>query len=213
MRKVTQHSGWEVLHWPFLWEEPRRFFPRSVLHAWGDYCLSLLARLQYHLVRSSLAAWHPPCPLYWAGQGESIAFIMPRDSRWEIRDGRPARPTAAEAPSPRGLRSGAALPNAGVPSSADSAVRLPPRRGSGTPTWHRLGMAWARWNGHESRVAPAASRLHCKAVHQVPTPVQEEPGLAMSTPTFPTGHSYFTLVFHKAVQYGRDKLMGSPHLQ
>lgn len=31
MRKETWHGDWEVLCWPFLWEEPHRFFPRLLL--------------------------------------------------------------------------------------------------------------------------------------------------------------------------------------
>ena len=95
--------------------------------------------------------------------------------------------------------------NAGVPSSADSTVRLPPCRGEQVPNmaaswaWHEPGLP--RWNGNESKIAPGAPHLPCSMAHLVPAPVQSEPRRAINTPTFSfaVGYSYFTLIFHKAV--------------
>lgn len=53
---------------------------------------------------------------------------------------------------------------------------------------------------------------HCDAADVVPTPVQNEPALAISA-SIAVEYSYFTLIFHKAVTYGSSKVMGNPHLQ
>lgn len=109
--------------------------------------------------------------------------------------------------------------NPGVPSSAGSTVRLPPCRGERVPNmaaswaWHEPGLP--RRNGNESKTAPGAPHLPCNMAQLVPTPVQNEPGLAISTPTFSfaVGYSCFTLIFHKAVEYRRCKVMDNPYLQ
>lgn len=135
---------WEVPRWPFLWGEPRRLFPSSVLHTWGDSCSSLLARLQYHLLSSSLAAQHTPRPLYELSR--ESASLPPCQGCPGGKQAVGAHPVPGGRASlhhhqPGDVERSRALANIGVPSSADSTERLPQQPAGpqhGTPTWRPL---------------------------------------------------------------------------
>lgn len=93
----------------------------------------------------------------------------------------------------------AALPpvaDAGVPSSADSRLRLRPGRGERVPkmaaswAWRQAGLP--RRSGRESKAAPAAPHLPCCVAPRVPSAAQSGPGLAAGTPAL---HPFWSRVF------------------
>lgn len=93
-----------------------------------------------------------------------------------------------------------------------------PAEGSRSPTWqswawHEPGWPW--WSGNESQIATGAPHLPGNMGRLVASPVPKEPGLAISTPTFSfaVGYSNFTLIFRKAAEYRRYKVMDNPRLQ
>lgn len=163
-----------------------------------------------------LARSRPPPPL-------GLAFVVPRASWWERGAG--CRRGAQPGPG-RGCRrpggSQAALPpvaDAGVPSSADSRLRLRPGRGERVPkmaaswAWRQAGLP--RRRGRESKAAPAAPHLPCCVAQRVPSAAQSGPGLAAGTPAlhpFGLGYSGFALRFAYGGWVERVQSDGQPAL-
>lgn len=168
-----------------------------------------------HLASSKALCFTPEVTVYLCWQGCSVACSAPHwqhdtaqvpftvlgrgSALLSSRRGCPGGRWAPRPPMAPGVDGGAArhfpVPERPLaPTARRGSAGSGPQHGR-----HPLGMASARWDGSECRTAPPAARLSCKVVRHLPTPVQEEPGVAINTPAFATGRSYFTSIFHEAV--------------